>query len=331
MEQSNEIRDPVSLVEDNGVVLDSVYEGDHDQFQPFVGSGMVRLVDGEADHERVKKAFLVPLDHYGNDTTIVAIHRNSVSGTAMRARYNMFRYFEKTLSQKNAGSVNLKNSWYGASKEEISEILSYGFNRCSGPIGGDVSNGLGLYLSSSPALLNCVTSLTPDEHGLRHVLMCSVLMGKMEAIPAGSNQIHASSMEFDSGVDHLEAPTRYIVWVANMNSHVLPCYIISFKGPDFYAWATNQLVNVQRLSSPKLSLNSLMAVVLKHFNPAKKALMRKRLDDYRKGKITRSQVLRSLWQIVGSDARLVEAIKSIRVKKMMMGPSTCGGWSNLRY
>ena len=70
-----------------------------------------------------------------------------------------------------------------------------------------------------------------DETGLMHLLLCRVILGKQEVITADSNQFHPSSSEFDSGVDDLSAPKKYFVWSAYMNSHILPCYIISFENP----------------------------------------------------------------------------------------------------
>lgn len=70
-----------------------------------------------------------------------------------------------------------------------------------------------------------------DGDGLRHILLCRVIMGNMEAVCPGSTQFHPSSQKFDSGVDNVLAPRRFIVWSANMNSHIFPAFIISFKAP----------------------------------------------------------------------------------------------------
>ena len=75
-----------------------------------------------------------------------------------------------------------------------------------------------------------VLSSEVDEIGLRHLLLCRVILGKQEVV-TDSNQFHPSSLEFDSGVDDLSAPRKHIVWSAYMNSHILPCYIISFEAP----------------------------------------------------------------------------------------------------
>lgn len=70
-----------------------------------------------------------------------------------------------------------------------------------------------------------------DENGVRHMLLCRVILGKTEVVPRGSKQFQPSSKEFDSGVDNPLAPRRYIIWNAFMNSHILPEYLLSFKAP----------------------------------------------------------------------------------------------------
>lgn len=72
-----------------------------------------------------------------------------------------------------------------------------------------------------------------DENGVQHLLLCRVILGKMEVVASGSGQWHPSSQEFASasasGVDDLVSPSKYIVWSSNMNTHILPQYVISFR------------------------------------------------------------------------------------------------------
>lgn len=73
---------------------------------------------------------------------------------------------------------------------------------------------------------------TPDENGLRHLLLCRVILGSMELVPPGSRQCHPSSKEFDSGVDNLLLPTKYIIWCTHMNTHILPEFVVSIRAPS---------------------------------------------------------------------------------------------------
>lgn len=70
-----------------------------------------------------------------------------------------------------------------------------------------------------------------DENGVRHMVLCRVIMGNMEVVHPGSKQFHPSSENFDSGVDDPENPRHYIVWSMNMNTHIYPEYVVSFKVP----------------------------------------------------------------------------------------------------
>lgn len=74
--------------------------------------------------------------------------------------------------------------------------------------------------------------LSVGKDGLRHMLLCRVILGKAEVVHPGSDQYHPSSDEFDSGMDNLSSPKKYIVWSARMNTHILPEYVISFSAPS---------------------------------------------------------------------------------------------------
>jgi len=71
-----------------------------------------------------------------------------------------------------------------------------------------------------------------DSDGVRYLLLCSVILGKTEVVPHGSNQRRSSSEEYDSGVDDLLAPKEYVIWCNRINTHVLPEYVLSFTLPS---------------------------------------------------------------------------------------------------
>ena len=68
-----------------------------------------------------------------------------------------------------------------------------------------------------------------DENGERHLVFCRVIMGRMELLQPGSSQYYPSNEEFDSGVDDLQEPRQYVIWNMNMNSHIHPEFVVSFK------------------------------------------------------------------------------------------------------
>lgn len=63
------------------------------------------------------------------------------------------------------------------------------------------------------------------------MVLCRVILGKVELVRHGSEQFHPSCENFDSGVDNLENPNHYVVWNMNMSTHIYPEYVVSFKMP----------------------------------------------------------------------------------------------------
>lgn len=70
-----------------------------------------------------------------------------------------------------------------------------------------------------------------DENGVRHIILCRVILGKTEVVHPSSGQCNPSSEEFDNGVDNSQLPNQYIVWSTHMNTYILPEYVISFRAP----------------------------------------------------------------------------------------------------
>ncbi|MFS8018434.1 putative poly(ADP-ribose) polymerase, catalytic domain-containing protein [Helianthus anomalus] len=77
--------------------------------------------------------------------------------------------------------------------------------------------------------MNNEESAIADEDGIKHILLCRVLLEKTELVSGGSMQSHPSSEDFQSSVVDLVSPKKYIVWSSQMNTHILPEFVISFK------------------------------------------------------------------------------------------------------
>lgn len=56
-----------------------------------------------------------------------------------------------------------------------------------------------------------------------------MILGRSEVVHPGTGQWHPSSDEFDTGVDNLLSPRKYIVWSTQMNSYVFPEFMVSFR------------------------------------------------------------------------------------------------------
>jgi len=54
-------------------------------------------------------------------------------------------------------------------------------------------------------------------------------MGNMELLHPGTRQYRPSSSDYDSGVDDIHNPRNFIVWNMNMNTHIYPEFVVSFK------------------------------------------------------------------------------------------------------
>ncbi|KAK3004628.1 hypothetical protein RJ639_019505 [Escallonia herrerae] len=72
------------------------------------------------------------------------------------------------MEKKCGGNANLKFAWYGGSKDEISEIIKYGFGH---------SHGCGVYLTPDDSPVESVESSVPDKDELRHVCFVAYCWG----------------------------------------------------------------------------------------------------------------------------------------------------------
>jgi hypothetical protein len=79
----------------------------------------------------------------------------------------------------------------------------------------------------------CYSSLycDVDENEIKHLVLCRVIMGKMELLRPSSDQHCSSGYEYDNGVDDIQRPEHYVVWNMNRNTHIYPEFVVSFKAP----------------------------------------------------------------------------------------------------
>ncbi|RWW27190.1 hypothetical protein BHE74_00019728 [Ensete ventricosum] len=102
-------------------------------------------------------------------------------------------------------------------------------------------------------------SATVDEKGLRHVLLCRVILGGAEEVVRGSGQSRPSSRDFDSAVDSHRSPARYIIWYPDVQSRVLPLYVLSME-VDFRNRVLHQALG-SRPASPWMSIGDLLSAL----------------------------------------------------------------------
>ncbi|KAM7269055.1 hypothetical protein ACFE04_024552 [Oxalis oulophora] len=326
-----ELEDQISTTDDNDEIIhpdsSSSQECDSgviDKLHDFTNSGMMPVEEGNMEFQTVKQMFLPGLGPYANNTDVVAVHKAQKSASStLKARWDSFRIFSDAVAKNRGGNDNIRFAWYGGSKDEIRRIVSHGFS--FKPASSVIYAG-GITLFSSMRSLYGMESAKFDEDGVRHMLLCRVILGNSEIVLPGSNQYYPSSDKFDSGVDSLTDPSRYIIWTPFVNSHVFPHYVVSFKASSFMAPSRNPqtfsfkqgpcrtTAPVMRLpASPWISFPDLLAKISKYLNPTKIALVSKHYGEFRANKISRVQLIRVLRQVIG-DRLLIGIIKAHKEK-----------------
>ncbi|KAF6148546.1 hypothetical protein GIB67_042505 [Kingdonia uniflora] len=188
----------------------------------FEGS---KQLDGRLDHDSVQNLFVTGMGSSISAKNIIEIHRSS--SYLAEARWELFLK-QIEITKKYRGGANVRYAWLSSSKEAASRILMYG-------LGLDELQrkrfGYGVGVNLTPANFSNISAghCDVDENGLQHMVLCRVIMGNMELLHSGSEQFHPSRENFDSGVDSLENPKHYIIWNMNINTHIYPEYIVSFK------------------------------------------------------------------------------------------------------
>ncbi|KAG9159937.1 hypothetical protein Leryth_005683 [Lithospermum erythrorhizon] len=316
--QNNDVVD-----EDDGAVSDS--ESSSGSCCSSVGNpkkivtfddGLIRVEEGNKEYDTIRLSIVAGLSSSGLQAQINDVNRVDYSGFRKSAKLQAFEIFVNAVEKSCGGDANVKYAWYGASKNEIMKIVSHGF--CDPPNNGMF--GRGLYLSPVEHILDSLQSTVVDGDGARYLLLCRVLMGRMEQIPAGSKQSYhsyPSSKDFDSGVDYLANPRKYIVWGTHMNSHILPKYVISIGDVNNTQVARPQRVSVtlRKPNSPWLPFPTLISELARFLQPHSLDLIKKYHNEHRMRKLTRFELIQRVRHIAG-DELLASVIKSYRQKQL---------------
>jgi hypothetical protein len=193
-----------------------------------LGQRFLKLEDGSAEFDDVKKKFLSGFGKLGDaNSMITGIHRDG-SATATVRQEAFAR--QKALTEQTRGNANVRCGWHGTSKKGVTGIFLHGFGQPKTPKNGS-AYGVGVYLAVENQAYVSALYADNDENGERHMVLCQVITGASEVVKPPSEQFHPSSEHFDTGVDDLLAPKRLIVWSTHMNTHILPLYVVSFKLP----------------------------------------------------------------------------------------------------
>ncbi|CAI9261362.1 unnamed protein product [Lactuca saligna] len=267
-----------------------------------------RIEEGTNDYVNVKRSFVNGMRNFEKHVEFVGIHRKSYEWSVIdEARVDTFRVFAAAVASRNGGDPNIKYGWYGGSREEIREILCHGFRRFENR---SSSYGHGVYFSPANNPMASARSSMADSDGLMHILLCRLILGKSEAIPFGSRIDQPTSTEFNSGVDDISSPTKYIIWEPYMNTLVLPVFIVTFKS-DSSKTGDQQSIRMKR--KPHLRFDVLMKHLANYISSSNMALINRQREAFYKNKISRHAFIRSLRMIAGD-----EVLRPIM--KMFYGP-----------
>ncbi|KAL6176691.1 hypothetical protein ACLB2K_053324 [Fragaria x ananassa] len=264
------------------------------------------LREGERAFTAVSNFFLKGMKRIDPTATISAIRQCVRSGPLDKARLEVFQK-QIELTKAARGSANVVHAWYCGSSRDIQGILAHGFGLPSKVAG---SHGVGLYLSHL-SLPFSTGLIQPDDNGEKHVLLCRVILGNVEKVEAGSQQCYPSSMEFDTGVDDTRTPTRYVVWSTNMNRHVLPECVVSYKPSG----------HVPGSLPKKYHLAELISRVRNSLPPCKVQQLSNLVNGLKAGKLARNDFCRQFRLVVGEQL-LHSAIPEMRGSEQD-GMSSC--------
>ncbi|XP_071731680.1 probable inactive poly [ADP-ribose] polymerase SRO5 isoform X2 [Rutidosis leptorrhynchoides] len=270
-------------------------------------NGLVQLVQlDESDklHGIIGKKFVSRLGEFGINVRVECIRRNMFNSSAIaQAKLISFQVYTKALEKKNGGEVNVKYAWFGGSKDEINKIVMYGFGHNN--VQTNRGFGQGIVLSADHSPLESVESAIVDGDGMKHILLCRVLLGKTELVNRGSTQCYPSSDEIQTGVDDLISPKKYIVWASQMNTSILPEFVISFTTLPRPQSNGGRL---QKPVSPSIPIPQLITALSKILPP--KAI--KEITHHRRSfiehKISRRDMIKGIRKVTG-DRVLVAVLK----------------------
>ncbi|KAK1433819.1 hypothetical protein QVD17_10736 [Tagetes erecta] len=312
-----------AVVDGDGSVSDceSVISGSGDvdvEHQSIESNGLVRLDASDKLYGIIGKKFVMKLSEIGINARVECIKRNLFNSNAIaQARISSFQIFVKAVEKKNGGDANIKYAWFGASKDEIDNIVLHGFSYDNIRKNGFIDHGIVVSADHSP--LESVESAIADEDGIKHIMLCRVLLGKTELVNRGSTQSHPSSDNFQSGVDDLVSPKKYIVWSSQMNTHILPEFVISFKTlMNVNNRPKQDGVHVEKPVSPWIPIPDLIAALSKILPPKAIKEMTQFRKSYIERKISRRDMIRGIRQITG-DKMLLMVLKNFTEQRRCNG------------
>lgn len=262
----------------------------------------------EEGYTLVKNLFLTGLKTVEPGAEVTVINQCVRTGPLDVARRQVFMK-QMEITKQARGASNMVFAWYGTSAKGVESILMHGFGIPAMPSRSE-GHGSGIHLSPVRSPQNSALLSEMDENGEKHIILCKVILGKSEKIDAGSRQSHPSSVEYDTGVDDLTSPKWYTVWYANMNTHIVPECVVSYRPAANVPGSVNGVSSVNWVPPSRLIAKLLYR--MKSYLPMPKFQeLRTLCGLYNEGKLGKNVFLRQLRSVIGDDL-LRSTIQEIR-------------------
>ncbi|RID61776.1 hypothetical protein BRARA_E00893 [Brassica rapa] len=350
-------------VDVNGVVQPSLNESSEDSCSSIgtnMFSGLKPADEEEVDVEAVKEKFVLGMATLEDveavkekivlgmatleDVELLDAYR--FSGDIAKARQSLFNK-QADITKSRRGDANIRYAWVPVKKKLLSSVMKHGLG-----VGGEFIKkskyGVGVHLTAANCPYFSATHCDIDENGVRHMVLCRVIMGNMEPLRGDRAQFFTGGEEYDNGVDNVLSPKHYLVWNMNVNTHVYPEFVVSFKllsipnaegkllsenlgltlkrAKGFLSNGTGRVTNGNKSAGSALMPYPLL------FNAISSKVGQEEMDlitaDYqqlREKKISREEFSRKLRVIVGDDDLLRTIITALQsLSSMKMKPVTGG-------
>nr|GMD98338.1 inactive poly [ADP-ribose] polymerase RCD1-like isoform X1 [Ipomoea batatas]GME00060.1 inactive poly [ADP-ribose] polymerase RCD1-like isoform X1 [Ipomoea batatas] len=340
----------------NGDLEPEVKDFNMENIDHYVGSSAAKCDEGSAENEqREEKATMIgsPLGYLESDSVrkmflsgvkpsahayIIDVYRDT--SILMKAKSELFLK-QAEIVKKLHGDANIRFAWLPSSKSVLSRIMKYGLVSCD-TIQMKSPYCYGVHLVAIDHTEISANYCDVDENGVRHMILCRVIMGNMEPVHLGSKQFHPSNEAFDSGVDDCQNPKHYIVWSMNMNTHIYPEYVVSFKSSSEAEGALVESENLTDISgvnnnrqillqnpqgrvlpriprSPWMPFPMLFDAISQEVDPERMRRINISYELFKSKKISRDDLVRKLRLTVG-DTLLKNTIISLQAKMMAQSP-----------
>ncbi|KEH44337.1 inactive poly [ADP-ribose] polymerase RCD1 isoform X2 [Medicago truncatula] len=284
------------------------------------------IVYGKLDLDTVQKMFLKGTGSFGS-AYIVEIY--PFSSTLVQSRLELFEK-QAEIAKNCRGDANVRYAWLASSKGELPTMMKCGLGHCV-PSAPKCMHGIGVHLAAATCPFASASYCDVDENGVRHIVFCRVIMGNMELLHPGTRQYRPSSSDYDSGVDDIHNPRNFIVWNMNMNTHIYPEFVVSFKvssdaeGLLLGCERKNNIFGVNSASygpkilprsessrgiptgspeastSPRFPFSTLFAAIINKVPAEDMKLIHMYHLHFRAKKMTRDDFLKNLRSVVGDD------------------------------